>query len=424
GGPYAGAEGSAITFTGSATDPGSADVLTYQWDFNYVAPMFDIDATGLSPTHAYAQQGDSTAALRVLDDDGGISGVVTAVVTVSDAGPTANFTFAPASPRVGQLVSFTNQSTSVDAPTWEWDLDPAVPGPESTVQNPTYTYSAAGEYLVTLTVRESDGDVVTSAPKTVSVTTQPPVVLYFSLRGADTLSGVVVANEDIVACDGTTFSLYFDGSDVGLGSFTLAAFSILPNNEILMAFRSAGTVAGIAFDDSDILKFTATSLGATTAGTFSLYFDGSDVGLTSDDAEDIDAVELLADGRLLISTKGSPSVTGLSGLADEDILAFTPTSLGATTAGTWAIYFDGSDVGLSDSSDEDVDAVAVDASGRIYLSTLGNFSVTGVSGADEDVFVFTPTSLGSTTAGTYSPTLFFDGDVYGVTGDIFGIDLP
>ncbi|MGH7674300.1 MAG: Ig-like domain-containing protein [Gemmatimonadales bacterium] len=51
-----------------------------------------------------------------------------------------------------------------------------------------------------------------------------------------------------------------------------------------------------------------------------------------------------------------------------------------------------------------------------YFASVGNH--------DEDVFVFTPTSLGSTTAGTYSTLLFFDGSVYGVTGDVLGIDLP
>ena len=56
------------------------------------------------------------------------------------------------------------------------------------------------------------------------------------------------------------------------------------------------------------------------------------------------------------------------------------------------MYFDGSDVGLT-AYGEDVDAAAVDAAGKIYLSTSNNFAVTGVSGADEDVFVFTPTTL-------------------------------
>jgi hypothetical protein len=183
-------------------------------------------------------------------------------------------------------------------------------------------------------------------------------------------------------------------------------------------------VPGIAgtTDDSDIVLFSATSLGATTAGTFSLYFDGSDVGLTTS-AEDVDAVELLPGGNILLSTSGTFSVTGAAG-EDEDLLQFVPTTLGTTTAGTFSLYFDGSDVELTATS-EDVDAAAVDSTGKIYLSTAGNFAVTGASGADEDVFVFTPTSTGATTAGTYSSTLYFDGSVFGLAAnDVFAIDLP
>jgi hypothetical protein len=137
----------------------------------------------------------------------------------------------------------------------------------------------------------------------------------------------------------------------------------------------------------------------------------------------VDAIERLANGNLLISTGGGFSVPGLGG-ADEDAAQFVPTSLGATTAGTWSMYFDGSDVGLT-SSGEDIDGLAIGSQGWIYLSTVDAFSVTGVSGADEDVLVFMPTSVGSSTAGTYSPTLFYDGSRYGLAAnDILAIDLP
>ena len=211
---------------------------------------------------------------------------------------------------------------------------------------------------------------------------------------------------------------------MGLATLNIDAFAIVNSNEILLSFGGSATIPGISgtVDDSDIVKFTATSLGSTTAGSFSLYFDASDVGLTTS-SEDVDAIELLPNGDLVISTTGSFSVPGASG-AGEDLLRFTPTSLGTNTAGTWSIYFDGIDVGLSGSS-ENVDAVAVDASGKLYLSTSGAFSVPGVSGANEDVFVFTPTSLGANTAGTFSSTLFFDGSVYGLAAnDVVAIDLP
>jgi hypothetical protein len=177
-------------------------------------------------------------------------------------------------------------------------------------------------------------------------------------------------------------------------------------------------------DDSDIVRFNATSLGANTAGRFSMYLDGSDVGLVaSNSGHDVDALELLASGDLLLSTAGSVSVQGTSA-QDEDLLDFKPRSLGASTAGTFSLYFDGSDVGLG-ASGGDVDAVAVDGSGRLYLSTAGPFSVPRVNGGPEDVVVFVPNSLGANTAGNYSPNLYFDGSAYGLaSNNISDIDLP
>ncbi|MGH3064810.1 MAG: cadherin domain-containing protein [Gaiellaceae bacterium] len=248
--------------------------------------------------------------------------------------------------------------------------------------------------------------------------------LYFSLIDVATVGGVTAENEDVVFFDGTNFSLAFDGSDVGIAAFRIDAFSWIDADSLLLSFDAAGAVPGIAgtTDDSDVVRFDATSLGDVTAGAFSLYFDGSDVGLTTA-GEDVDAVELLPNGNLLLSTFNTFSVTGVAG-EDEDLLQFVPTSLGATTVGTFSLYFDGSDVELT-ASGEDVDAAAVGADGKICLSTFNNFSVTGRSGADEDVFIFTSTSLGDVTAGTYSPALYFDGSVHGLAAnDVIAIDFP
>lgn len=89
------------------------------------------------------------------------------------------------------------------------------------------------------------------------------------------------------------------------------------------------------------------------------------------------------------------------------------------------MYFDGSDVGLSNSSNEDVDALAVDVSGALYLSTFGAFTANGLSGQGEDVFKFVPTSLGDATSGTYQTPLFLDGSSFGLGAvKVSGIDIP
>jgi hypothetical protein len=283
----------------------------------------------------------------------------------------------------------------------------------------TYFYKVAAVNGVGDSVLSNEASAAPTPPA------PPPKPLYFSLLNDGIVGGLSVANEDVVSYNGTSFSLAFDGSDVGLASRRIDAFGWLNANTLLFSLDTDGaTLPGVSgtIDDSDVIRFNATSLGTTTSGSFSMYFDGSDVGLTTS-AEDVDAFEALSNGNLIFSTAGSASVTGVSA-GDEDLLQFTPTSLGSTTAGTWTMYFDGSDVGLS-ASGENVDAAAVDAAGRIYLSTTGGFSVPGVSGGDEDVFVFNPTTIGASTSGTFSSSLYFDGSAFGLGGnDISAIDLP
>ena len=200
-----------------------------------------------------------------------------------------------------------------------------------------------------------------------------------------------------------------------MGGSDLFAFAIVDSDTLLMSFNTAFTVNGIAVTPRDILRFEASSpLGSDTTGTFFMYFNGIDVGLDVA-AENIDAVSLLPNGHILISTTGNPVVTGVTGGKDEDILEFTATTLGDTTSGGWSLYFDGSDVAL-DASSEDVDALDL-LGGNIYLSTAGNFAVTGVSGADEDVFICTFTSLGNVSACNFSSALYFDGSAYGLSGN-------
>jgi hypothetical protein len=209
--------------------------------------------------------------------------------------------------------------------------------------------------------------------------------------------------------------MYFDGSDVGITS-DIDAFFRMSDGTILLSVDTNGTVGTLGtVSDSDIIRFTPTSLGSTTAGAFSWYFDGSDVGLTTS-SEDIDAIGFAPDGKLVISTNGSFGVTGVSG-NDEDLLVFTATALGSTTTGTWALYFDGSDVGLNEATSEQINGIWIEPStNKIYLTTAGAFSVPGLSGAGSDVFICTPSSLGATTACVY--TSYWIGASNGFAGEI------
>ena len=240
----------------------------------------------------------------------------------------------------------------------------------------------------------------------------PISAMYLGSSASGAIGGVSFADEDIFRRESSAgaWSLFVDGSDIGLAGTDIDAFELMADGSMLMSFDIDFTLAGFGpVDDSDILRFTPSSTGDATAGAWEWYFDGSDVGLTKND-EDIDALALLPDGRLLISVFGNVTVPDVSG-KDEDLLVFTPSQLGADTSGTWAMYFDGSDVGLADVTTEDIKGVWVNGSGSLYLTTLGSFSVTAISGDGTDIFKCTPGSTGDTTTCTFS--MVWDGSENG-----------
>ena len=265
--------------------------------------------------------------------------------------------------------------------------------------------------------RSSDHDPVIIGLDLASTPTVEPVLWFSSDR-----DNKLTKAEDIVRYDSNgDFTTIFDGSDVGLRKNNINAFDIISDTEILMSFSRFTFMSDIgSVDESDIVKFTATSLGNTTAGSFELYVDGSDLGLRTG-GENIDALTRLSDGSLLFSTTGNARLNGGLRAKDEDLIRFDPTSLGETTSGALELYVDGSDIQLNRNS-EDIDAVGI-FQDQLLLSTTDRFNVDTVSGRDEDVFGFTPTSTGSTTAGTFDSDLLFDGSVAGFTGDIGAIDL-
>ena len=252
---------------------------------------------------------------------------------------------------------------------------------------------------------------------TVDTTPPPPGGgLYFAFKTDVSIGGVTVDESDILHWDGaSTYTQTFDGSDVGLGGFKISGFDVIGPDQVLLTFVNSGTVPGLGnVDDSDVVLFTGT-LGPATSGTFTMYFDGSDVQLDQK-KESIRALTLLDDGSLLISTQGSFSVSGLSG-EDKDVFRFTGV-FGSSTSGSFSMYLDGSDVGMSNKK-EDVDALASDGT-DLYFSTTGDFSAGGVVATAEDVITFSGT-FGDSTSGTFG--IFWDAAAHGIAADIVGLDL-
>jgi gliding motility-associated-like protein len=157
-----------VLFRDSALNTQSRPIINYWWDFA------DAGATSTlqNPSHTFSAAGTYNVRHTVITDVGCISDTLGKLVTISDP-PVAGFTVS-AQKCIGTPITFTNSSTvppgSILA-TWIWDFGD---GNTVTVSNgnpQTHTYSATGNFNVTLRVITTSGcaSQLFSFPLTVNV---------------------------------------------------------------------------------------------------------------------------------------------------------------------------------------------------------------------------------------------------------------
>jgi hypothetical protein len=163
GGPYAVAEGSSVTLTGSGSDP-EGGAVTYAWDL-------DGDGTFETPGQSvsfFAADGPATPTvkLRVTDPLGAFT-VAQATVNVTNVAPTiTSLTGSPSSTLTGEAVTFTGTATDPSGPdttagfTWAFDIGSGFGAFGSNAF--VTSFASCGAYTVAAKAQDKDGGV--SAP--------------------------------------------------------------------------------------------------------------------------------------------------------------------------------------------------------------------------------------------------------------------
>lgn len=131
------------------TDASKGSPTSWSWNFGD-----GTSSTEQNPAHTYSAAGDYTVNLTSSNANGTDSKLSTIKVLEQPAAviPVADFNSNVTSGYVPLTVQFADLSKN--AAKWNWDFGD---GATSTEQSPAHTYSAAGNYTVTLTVSNTDG---------------------------------------------------------------------------------------------------------------------------------------------------------------------------------------------------------------------------------------------------------------------------
>ncbi len=294
-----------------------------------------------------------------------------------------------------------------------------------------------------------DGGHYVNASMTVGGVTLNEGDLLLSTTGDQTVTSsnsLFVNDEDVFIFRPTSlddyssgsFFMFMDASDVGIGD-DIEAFTLVEMNTTVAGLELLQGDVLLYHDGQDVHRFEPTSLGSTTSGTVSLFFEGGDIRI-SEEFEGLELIEeqtqigdiTLQAGQILASIEAADSDFGDNRINVDvsDIVILDMTSLGDDTEGEATIVFDGADVGLT-TVDEGTDAIMINGSS----STIAALSITNSDFETGDLTGWTLTGDLSGQGGTnqwgvntfdfnmsspHGGTYFANGQEFGATGPLIG----
>jgi len=172
------------------TDTSTGAITSWSWTFGDGGT-----STSEDPQHTYQVPGTYSVTLTVSGPGGSNAHTKTDYITVTQPPPpVADFT---SDKTIGELplyIQFSDLSTGASITSWSWDLD-GDGSPDSTTQNPSWTYETGGTYTVSLTVDGLWGDGSVTKTDYITIATPPTTGFSATPLSGETPLGVQFTDE-------------------------------------------------------------------------------------------------------------------------------------------------------------------------------------------------------------------------------------
>ncbi len=204
--------------------------------------------------------------------------------------------------------------------------------------------------------------------------------VILSTDGTETLGGLAFEDGSLVKYyqpPGDYAEPFIDEGWFGFtGNEDIDAIAILDNGNIIISTETDAVLGGLTFRDGDLVEIDF-DFGARVVNTATLFFSEDKF----EDNENIDAVYVLSNGNLILSTTNNAKIGGCL-LEEGDLVEYDPVN-------NIASLFFNQDEHFT-SLWPDIDAVSILNNGRIILSCDSTETIGGIDIRNGDIVEYDP----------------------------------
>ena len=264
------AEGKA-PLTVAFNDTSTGSPIKWKWSFGD-----GTTSTQQNPTHKYSKVGRYTVTLTATNANGSNMVTKTNYIKVVTK-PIASFSAKPTSGLSPLTVAFTDTSTGIPTK-WKWSFGDGV---SSTKQNPRHEYSKAGNYTVSLTVKNAVGSNSTTKSNYITVVTKP--VAEFSAKPTEGKAPLTVIFSDESIGNPTSWKWDFGDGDISTIQNPIHNYSKVGRYTVILTATNADGSSMVTKTDyiKVVTKPVANFTSSVTSGKapFNVAFTDTSTGI-------------------------------------------------------------------------------------------------------------------------------------------------